>query len=139
VTPWLVAIDRRISRRLNPHQEPSPMLDAPVAHAARGFFNPFELDPWEVIGSVLPDVLDLADLHAIRPTVQAVIQALDRSVDEATPLNEQLAEINRRIAQLSPIATKAPAAPPTPPPKTRPTAQPRPIKNHTPPPTPAKS
>jgi hypothetical protein len=53
------------------------MLDAPVADAARGFLNPFEFDPWEVIGSVLPDVLDLAALHAIRPTVQAVLQALD--------------------------------------------------------------
>jgi hypothetical protein len=103
------------------------MLDAPVTDASREFLDPFKFDPWEAVGSVLPKVLDLAALQMMRPTVQALIQALDLPADETTPLTKQLADIDQRIAQLRPIPTKpAPAAPP--PTTRRPAVPPRPVE-----------
>jgi hypothetical protein len=107
------------------------MLDAPVTDAALEFLNPFEFDPWEAIGSVLPNVLNLTAFQAIRPTVQALIQALDLPVEETTPLKQQLSEIDQRIAQLTPIATDVRRAPPTPPATKRATAQPRRVNRET--------
>ena len=66
--------------------------------AARYFIEGVRCDPWFVLERPLPDGLDLAALHELRPTVHALLHALDFTLDEATPLIGRLAEIDRRIA-----------------------------------------
>ena len=46
----------------------------------------------------LADSLDLAALQELRPTVYALLHALDFTLDEAIPIIGLLVEIDRRIA-----------------------------------------
>ena len=59
-------------------------------------------DPWEVTEWPLPDDLDLNGLHQVRMIVYAVLQVLDLTLDESTPLIGRLVEIDRRIARMHP-------------------------------------
>ena len=66
--------------------------------AARYFIEGVRFDPWFAIEQPLPDSLDLAALQELRPTVYALLHALDFTLDEAIPIIGLLVEIDRRIA-----------------------------------------
>ena len=66
--------------------------------AARYFIEGVRFDPWFAIEQPLPDGLDLAALQELRPTVYALLHALDFTLDEAIPIIGLLVEIDRRIA-----------------------------------------
>ena len=51
--------------------------------AARYFIEGVRFDPWFAIEQALPDGLDLAGLQELRPTVYALLDALDLTLDEA--------------------------------------------------------
>jgi hypothetical protein len=65
--------------------------------AARYFIEGVRYDPWLATEQPLPDGLDLAASQELRPTVYALLHALD-SFDEAIPVLGLLVEIDRRIA-----------------------------------------
>ena len=54
--------------------------------AARYFIEGVRFDPWFAIEQPLPDGLDLAALQELRPTVYALLHALDFTLDEAIPM-----------------------------------------------------
>ena len=60
-------------------------------------------DPWFAIEQPLPDGLDLDALQELRPTVYALLHALDFTLDEAIPIIGLLVEIDRRIALIEPL------------------------------------
>jgi hypothetical protein len=69
-----------------------------MEEAARYFIEGVRFDPWFAIEQPLPDGLDLAALQELRPTVYALLHALDFTLDEAIPIIGLLVEIDRRIA-----------------------------------------
>jgi hypothetical protein len=71
--------------------------------AARYFIEGVRFDPWFAIEQPLPDGLDLAALQELRPTVYALLHALDFTLDEAIPIIGLLVEIDRRIALIEPL------------------------------------
>ena len=71
--------------------------------AARYFLEGVWFDPWFAIEQPLPDGLDLAALQELRPTVYALLHALDFTHDEAIPIIGLMVEIDRRIALIEPL------------------------------------
>ena len=74
-----------------------------MEEAARYFIEGVRFDPWFAIEQPLPDGLDLAALQELRPTVYALLHALDFTLDEAIPIIGLLVEIDRRIALIEPL------------------------------------
>lgn len=71
--------------------------------AARAFIKYVRIDPWEAIDldQPLPADLDPAALLQLRAIVYALLQALDFTLDEATPIIGRLVEIDRSLAARS--------------------------------------